>query len=595
MDRKFWLFQNLVKNKHFRFAFAKYFMGTAAAVLVVVIIYAAITYNLYSLYLQTTVRHFHEKNLYKTSEFVDYVFENIEMDFTLIATNEDIIRYVMAPQNELPSIGLALPGRIINDLFRRTVHASAMDSIYIYSYENNRLITWTEERALETFADNRFLDKFQEGHHIYSRKKADAYTPSDLVTMVLEIKKDEKVRGVVAFNLNANTFGQYVNQGFDNVPENIYVVDENGNIFFSNDTAFLNTSIYENPTYSVLFTHAQENGSDFMYQNGHVISGVMSAEKNYTVLSSVQVREITDFRSNFIRLTVGGTLLGLIIAFIISVTISYRLYRNVIRLVSYVNSPSGTNENPEITGEATYITENITNLVARNKHIEHELAGKLVELKKAQGIALQNQINPHFILNTLQLVNLDIMKTTKGDTVATNVIAILSEILQSNLNTTNHIVPVSYEIKQAMKYIEIENIRNKGKFHAKWDVDEKLLTYRTVKFIIQPILENSIKHGLINSPREDKNISISLFREEKCLIIKISDNGLGMPPEPLSVLRKRLADSHMTENSHIGLCNVDKRIKLVFGDTYGVSVDSIPDSGTTVTIRQKLLRSDWKE
>ena len=97
----------------------------------------------------------------------------------------------------------------------------------------------------------------------------------------------------------------------------------------------------------------------------------------------------------------------------------------------------------------------------------------------------------------------------------------------------------------------------------------------------------------MNSPLDEKKITISIKTEHENLIFQISDNGLGITSQSLDALKKCLKDSYMPENSHIGLCNVDKRIKLVFGESFGVSIDSAPNEGTVVTIRQKLLHSDW--
>jgi two-component system sensor histidine kinase YesM len=308
----------------------------------------------------------------------------------------------------------------------------------------------------------------------------------------------------------------------------------------------------------------------------------------------VEAADIARFQRDFLSFALWASMAGLLLAFFLAFGISYRLYRNVIRLVSFIGTPSGAGSEADARGELNYITGSITGLTARNRHIEHELAEKLAELKKAQAIALQNQINPHFILNTLQIVNLDVLKHLRSDSNATRIIALLSDILQANLNITDHLVPLSFELRQAVKYIEIENIRNKERFLVDWEIDEELTEYRTVKFVLQPLLENSFKHGLMNSGRE-KRVSVRAWLEDKTLVISVRDNGLGMAPDALDNLRQRLRKSHIQENRHIGLCNVDKRIRLVFGDAYGVSVESTSGEGTLVMIRQKPVRGDWSE
>ena len=213
----------------------------------------------------------------------------------------------------------------------------------------------------------------------------------------------------------------------------------------------------------------------------------------------------------------------------------------------------------------------------------------MTDLKKAHSVALQNQINPHFLLNTLQLVNLDIMRETRGDGVATRVVSLLSDILRNNLKTADYFVPLSHEIEQAKKYIMIENIRNNDKYSVEWEVGDGLGECKTVRFILQPVLENSIIHGLANSASKEKKITVGVRRDEIHAFITVTDNGLGMSNEALAEIRGKLEKSPLQESYRIGLCNVDMRIKLLFGEDCGISVESAPGAGTTVVIKQLLI------
>jgi len=321
-----------------------------------------------------------------------------------------------------------------------------------------------------------------------------------------------------------------------------------------------------------------------MYRDARVISSARSGD-GLTIISTVQSTAIADFRGNFTRFVIIGGLIGLFSAFILSFLIALRLYGNMIRLVNMI----GEAGDGEVSPDKAYIIESIASLTAHNRHIEHELAEKLAELKKAQVVVLQNQINPHFILNTLQIVNLNILKTIKTDSDATKAIALLSEILQSNLNTADYMVPLSSEVAQIVKYLEIQRMRVKERFFIDWDIEDELMRFQTVKFVIQPVLENCFKHGLLNDAGGGKRINISASKDENILTLAVRDNGKGMTAEALSQLRSNLRQSHMKQNSHIGLCNVDKRVKLIFGDNFGIEVNSAPGEGTVVVIRQRAI------
>ena len=599
MKHRLHFLKNLLKNNRFRLSFLKYFAGAAAAAIVAFVIYGIIAFNLYTFSFQEALSHYREQSLSKTSEFIDYVIKSVEQDFHLLAANEDIITLLTLPKEELPDLRQIPYGRLVNsavsDLFTKTVLLPVMDSIYVYGFDNECLVTWTEYRSMETFSDSDFLQGYEQGHTFFARKKRNSGDSPNIITVAYEIVKDGRLLGVAAFNLKYDRFGEYVSQSFESQPETIHVQDRDGHIFYTTEPALLNSNVSAHELLGEIHHAAMQNGSDVSFSRGYVLSSFMASSGDYTIINSLQNTTLLQFQRSFLSFSLWGSLIGLVIAFIVAFAAAYRLYRNVINLMVNLSAPySGDSTHAkDIRREMVYIAENIAGLVDGQLSIEHELADKLLELKRAQAIALQNQINPHFILNTLQMVNLDILREAQRDTVSTKVISLLSDILQSNLNTTDHIVPLSYEIRQAMKYVEIEKIRNKGKFFVEWDVEEGLESYRTVKFVIQPILENSLKHGLANSRAPNKKISLRAFRKDKSLVLEIRDNGLGFPPEVLADLQSRLQRNDIQEDRHIGLCNVAKRIQLVFGEDYGVSIFSVMGEGTTVTLRQKLVNGDW--
>ena len=597
------LLQPILRNNQFRGIFFKYLIGAVSTALVAFAVYGIFSYNLYAISLQNSSASFQEANFYKTSGLVDYIFDSMDQAHQFMSQNETIrpllienkalISIRKTKLEEKSSIKLA-----IEEVFQETLLSPAMDSIYLYSDINQYFLTWTDFREIEDFDDGGVLEPYLQGYSFYAREKRGNTGTPNVITIAKEIYiRNERV-GVAFYNLKYSAFSSYVMREAGSVPETILVADRDGHTFFSTENAYTNTNIREHAYYGKLFAEASQNGSFSESSGANAVFSVASGKGRYVVISTMTNTNFLNFQRVFFQFALWGSLSGILIAFSIAYSISYRIYRNTIQMMSFFGAPEGgfdgKNGDPNVRQEMDYITGNMAGLVSRNHRIENELAEKLAELKKAQSIALQNQINPHFILNTLQMVNLDILGYTGEDTVATKVVSLLSDILQSNLNTTDHIVPLSYEIRQAMKYIEIENIRNQGKFVVTWEQEDDLADYKTVKFIIQPILENSLKHGLASKSSREKKIQIRIFRDGKTLVVVVSDNGNGILPETLQDLRQRLSQSHIQENNHIGLCNVDKRIKLVFGESFGVSIDSALDEGTIVTIRQKLVSKDWE-
>ncbi|MCL2003177.1 MAG: histidine kinase [Oscillospiraceae bacterium] len=605
MNRKFKLLYALLKNRHFRSSFLKYFAGAVAPVLVAFAAYGAVSYNLYAMYLRDALSQYQEHSLYKTSGFVDYVFNGVNQVFYLIENAPNFEKLLNAPVSALPD-SHAQPAteanpesgnrllrsdvtRVIDDLFKGTVLSPAMDSSYVYCAKNGYVLSWTDFRPLHSFFDASFMDVYRQNHTFAVREIKTGADTSQVITLIREIGETDDPLGVAAFNINYELFASYVNQEFEQSPETVCMADASGRVFYATDPSLLNTNIQEHALYGGAFAGASQSASTASYADGVVITSTWSAGGDYWVVSAVDAADIAAFQGDFLAFALWSSVIGLLAAFVLAFVISLQTYQSTIRFFSYI----GGSGKPKGEDEGHYIAESIAGMTTHSRHIEHELAEKLTELKKAQAIALQNQINPHFILNTLQIANLDILNQMKRDTNAIRVISLLSEILKSNLNTTDYIVPLSYELRQAAKYMEIEHIRNNELFRVDWDIDEALTEYRTVKFVIQPVLENCFKHGLTGDTGDEKIVSLEARVEDKALLILIRDNGAGIAADTLEALQGRLKQSHIQENSHIGLCNVDRRIKLVFGEGYGVSVESAPGEGTLVVIRQKLIHKDW--
>lgn len=210
----------------------------------------------------------------------------------------------------------------------------------------------------------------------------------------------------------------------------------------------------------------------------------------------------------------------------------------------------------------------------------------LEKLRRAQLGELQAQINPHFIFNTLQLINLSILKRTHEDTVETRLISLLSELLHTSYDTKNFIIPVSEEIHNLEMFTEIQEIRYNGRLKANYHIDEECLDFYTLKLMLQPLAENCIVHGFSQaSDRKDEwIIDISCRLDDNFVTFVVKDNGNGMNREQLDEIRNKLSSPNLT-NRNIGLPNVNYRLQLLFGSRYTISIDSAPETGTTITIR----------
>ena len=197
--------------------------------------------------------------------------------------------------------------------------------------------------------------------------------------------------------------------------------------------------------------------------------------------------------------------------------------------------------------------------------------------------ALQAKINPHFLYNTLDSVVW--MAETGNNQGVVKMVTALASLFRISIAKGHDTITLKEELSHVESYLDIQSMRYKDKFRFTISLPEELENAPTIKLIVQPIVENSIYHG-IKYLQEEGEIEISVKAEgEDKIIIAVRDNGIGMAPETLSsLLDKTYEHDHLSDGNGIGLLNIDERIKLSYGEEYGLSIDSELDEGTTVTI-----------
>jgi two-component system sensor histidine kinase YesM len=230
--------------------------------------------------------------------------------------------------------------------------------------------------------------------------------------------------------------------------------------------------------------------------------------------------------------------------------------------------------------EVEHLGKTLRSTVAQLQKLMHDVLVEQEEKRKSELDALQSQINPHFLYNTLDSIVWMIEGERYEDAVF--MITQLASLFRISLSRGKTIISIENEIKHAQNYMNIQNARYKNIFQIEFHIDEEILNCCTVKLIVQPLLENAIYYG-VECMDGDGEIQVLGYRKGEDIYIEVKDNGLGMP--------KEMVDALLTENnrvrksgSGVGLINVHNRIKLRFGNAYGLEIESMPDEGTTVRI-----------
>ncbi|MFC5406104.1 sensor histidine kinase [Cohnella soli] len=264
----------------------------------------------------------------------------------------------------------------------------------------------------------------------------------------------------------------------------------------------------------------------------------------------------------------------------------------------------GTNPRDEI----SQLVASFNQMIKQNHRLMEENVNKQIREKilvtskmKAELGMLQQQINPHFLYNTLEAINMRARQY--GAAEVSTMVNSLAKLFRFTINTGGEVVPLSEEIEHVRNYLTIQELRFQNKFTVHWQLDEAITKVPILKFILQPIIENALQHG-IDELYGEGQIDIGAKAEEDRLLIIISDNGIGMSDDELAKVRQRLAmdteslpavsyaEAPKKRSSGVGLMNVYQRLRIYYGDRAGLSIDSEEFKGTTVAIIIPLFMSD---
>lgn len=223
------------------------------------------------------------------------------------------------------------------------------------------------------------------------------------------------------------------------------------------------------------------------------------------------------------------------------------------------------------------------NMVLRIKELINNIQKTEQEKAKLEIKALQAQINPHFLYNTLNTIKF--LAILQGADSIKNVSEALSKLMHINMSRQSFI-SVKEEIEYLEAYLYIQNYKYSNKFKCSFDIDEQVNKYMIPKLLLQPIVENSIIHGIAPLPVSGV-IKIIAYKQERFLKISIQDNGVGIAEEDISRIYRQ-----SDETSNIGLQNVISRIKVYFGDNYGVNIQSESNKYTIVELTLPLINSE---
>lgn len=220
----------------------------------------------------------------------------------------------------------------------------------------------------------------------------------------------------------------------------------------------------------------------------------------------------------------------------------------------------------ELSRAFSELIERIRTLIAQEREFEEALFEQEIQ-------ALQAQINPHFLFNTLSVINV-LAREIEADNIS-EALEALANFYHFSLNDDKKITTIRDELTMLDSYLTICSIRYRNQLKIKKEIDPQSLDYLIPKLIIQPFCENAVFHGFVSNPEKEPEINISIKLENTCILVTVSDNGEGMSP----------AELKQATETGFAITNVHKRIQMLYGEQYGVSISSVQGIGTTVIIK----------
>ena len=389
--------------------------------------------------------------------------------------------------------------------------------------------------------------------------------------------------GVLLVDMDFSNISRMMNQiNVSRGGQYYYLCDGNGEIIYHPCQAQLNDGILKENSKTATTYKDGVYDETFEGERRKVIINTIS----YTGWKLVGVIPYSTFYHGMVNVRYFFCIILLLMTMmlgVISRTVSVRLSKPILRLNESVKKYEA-GEKPEIYIGGSQEVRHLGNSIQKSYEQIDTLMRNIVleqnERRKSEMDALQSQINPHFLYNTLESITW--MIEGKRNDEAVFMISQLAKLFRISLSKGRTVISIKDELQHAQSYMNIQKIRYKDTFSVTFDVDESLYSYCTVKLILQPILENAINYG-VSYMDDSGEITISGKRLDGNLILSVSDNGIGMLEEEVSLL---LTDSNRApkHGSGVGLVNVNNRIRLLFGEEYGLVIESEPDEGTTVSI-----------
>ncbi|MCU6711039.1 sensor histidine kinase [Paenibacillus sp. J5C_2022] len=390
--------------------------------------------------------------------------------------------------------------------------------------------------------------------------------------------------GVLLIDLSTEYLYELLNEAKIKTSSTLFIVDEKGTIIYHPDDQFISTAFpVELAGGFGKFTTESINREPMMVQY------VRSDVTGWTVVNTVPLRQLSDELSIIRNLLWGLSATALFLALVLSSAFTMmiikplkrmkRMMRKVelgdysVRFRAYANDEIG-----QLGRSFNHMVEKINELV-------HRVLAMKIYQQQAEFEVLRSQINPHFLYNTLESISMK--AEINRDYEVADMVALLGKLFRLSLQQNADYISFSRELEYVEVYMRLQQIRL-PKMHYEIQFDQEVMNAYTLPWIIQPVVENAIIHGIVPAKGQGW-IRIRGERSGGDIVITVEDNGCGIAPERLAFVNEQLRQNNRKPEGvrHIGLFNVHKRIVSIYGEGCGLSIRNRSDQGAIIAIRMK--------
>ena len=371
--------------------------------------------------------------------------------------------------------------------------------------------------------------------------------------------------GILVLNIDMGYLEQLMATYLKNNTARVFLLDKNGQILTTvGDQGFTDEGVQKAVAYQIKFEH-------FPFS-----LKVMVPQQEYYRLS-ITLALISIISS------ITALILGLGTAY----AMSRRGFQSISAIVDIIDAANRGDPLPEpvipIRNGYHDLVYSILKTFVERRFLKLQLSERELREKTLELLALQSQMNPHFLFNTLTSISCGALAFTNGPNSVTEMIDHLANLLAYSLGNPEGAVTMEDEVKYAQHYVAIQAHRYRDAFSVEWDIKPEVLEVPTTKLLFQPLIENAIYHGVRESPQK-RHIWVSAKLEDADVVIQVSDDGVGMSADRLLEVRTWI-DKIERPDEHIGLFNTVRRLRLRYGDAARVTIDSEEGKGTSITFR----------